>query len=43
MFMGGADNRTDTELRPSSLKGLLRFWFRAVAWPQLGSLKKFLR
>ena len=40
MFIGGADNRTDTELRPSSLKGLLRFWFRAVAWSQLGSLKK---
>ncbi|AIS53495.1 CRISPR subtype III-B-associated RAMP protein Cmr1 [Thermoanaerobacter kivui] len=40
MFMGGADNGTNTELRPSSLKGLLRFWFRAVAWPQLGSLKE---
>ncbi|MGB9780806.1 type III-B CRISPR module RAMP protein Cmr1 [Caldanaerobacter sp.] len=40
MFMGGADNKSELELRTPSLKGLLRFWFRAVAWPQMGLLKE---
>ena len=29
LFMGGADNKK-AELRPSSIKGLLRFWWRAL-------------
>ena len=29
MFMGGADGRT-AELRPPSIKGVLRFWWRAL-------------
>ncbi|HHW44410.1 type III-B CRISPR module RAMP protein Cmr1 [Desulfofundulus thermobenzoicus] len=37
MFLGGASSTTEAELRPPSLKGLLRFWFRAVALPSLGS------
>jgi len=37
LFLGGADGRDAAELRPPSLKGLLRFWFRAVALPRLGS------
>jgi len=35
----GADNTVKAELRPPSLKGLLRFWFRASAWPQLRSIE----
>ncbi|MGI6616098.1 MAG: type III-B CRISPR module RAMP protein Cmr1 [Dethiobacteria bacterium] len=37
LFMGGADTSAEikTELRPPSLKGLLRFWFRAIALPIL--------
>jgi len=37
LFLGGASSTAEAELRPSSLKGLLRFWFRAVALPGLGS------
>lgn len=40
LFLGGADNRTKAEVRPPSLKGLLRFWFRAITWPQLGSMEE---
>lgn len=40
LFLGGADNETKAELRPPSLKGLLRFWFRAIAWPRLGSIEE---
>ncbi len=35
LFLGGADSDANAELRPSTLKGLLRFWFRAIALPQL--------
>ncbi|HHW39904.1 MAG TPA: type III-B CRISPR module RAMP protein Cmr1 [Syntrophomonadaceae bacterium] len=38
LFLGGADAEEIAEIRPPSLKGLLRFWFRALALPQLGSL-----
>lgn len=38
LFLGGADNGKNAELRPPALKGLLRFWFRAVALPQLNTL-----
>lgn len=30
MFLGGADPLGDPELRPSSLRGVMRFWFRAL-------------
>lgn len=35
LFLGGADPNANAELRPSTLKGLLRFWFRALALPQI--------
>ncbi|MGB7651080.1 MAG: type III-B CRISPR module RAMP protein Cmr1 [Gallionella sp.] len=31
MFLGGADQQAD-EIRPSSVKGMLRFWWRALNW-----------
>ena len=34
MFCGGA-NQQEVELRPPSFKGVLRFWWRALAWPRL--------
>lgn len=30
MFLGGADFKQMAELRPTSVKGVMRFWFRAV-------------
>lgn len=39
LFSRGADNRPKAEVRPPSLKGLLRFWFRSIIWPQLGSVE----
>lgn len=39
LFLGGMDTKETAEIRPPSLKGLLRFWFRAIALPQLGSLE----
>jgi CRISPR type III-B/RAMP module RAMP protein Cmr1 len=35
MFLGGADGKT-AELRAASLKGVLRFWWRACAWSHFG-------
>jgi CRISPR-associated protein Cmr1 len=35
LFLGGANPNKHAELRPSSIKGLLRFWFRAIALAQL--------
>jgi CRISPR-associated protein Cmr1 len=40
LFLGGADMGKTAELRPPSLKGLLRFWFRAVALPRLGTFPR---
>ena len=37
MFLGGA-NTTDAELRVPSIKGMLRFWWRATCW--IESLEK---
>lgn len=34
MFLGGADQRCDGSLRAPSLKGALRFWWRALNWPR---------
>ena len=33
MFLGGADQRCDGSLRAPSVKGALRFWWRAINWP----------
>lgn len=37
MFLGGADT-TRAELRIPSIKGALRFWWRALAWRRYGNL-----
>lgn len=39
LFLGGANPGEYAELRPSSIKGLLRFWFRAIALPLLSNEK----
>lgn len=31
MFMHGADNRRRAELRPPTIRGVMRYWFRALA------------
>lgn len=31
MFMGGADPEGAPELRAASIRGAMRFWFRAIA------------
>lgn len=37
MFIGGSDQQT-AQLRPSSLKGALRFWWRALNWSRVCAL-----
>ena len=32
MFIGGGDSQEPPELRPPSIKGALRFWWRAMQW-----------
>ncbi len=32
MFIGGGDQSDNPELRPPSIKGALRFWWRAMQW-----------
>ena len=32
MFIGGGDKSDNPELRPPSIKGALRFWWRALQW-----------
>ncbi len=32
LFLGGAENTAEAELRPASIKGALRFWWRALQW-----------
>jgi len=32
MFIGGADKQEPPEIRPPSIKGALRFWWRALQW-----------
>ncbi len=32
MFIGGGDSQEPPELRPPSIKGALRFWWRALHW-----------
>jgi CRISPR-associated protein Cmr1 len=36
MFLGGADQQAE-EIRPSSVKGMLRFWWRALNWSRYRS------
>lgn len=41
MFCGGAAPESNAELRLSSFKGVLRFWWRALAWSRLsGDLER---
>ncbi len=40
MFLGGADNQNTAELRPTSVKGALRFWFRAINYGEYQDYKK---
>ena len=40
LFLGGAKPEDSAELRPPSIKGLLRFWFRAIVWPRLQNWEK---
>ena len=42
MFMSGAD-QSQAELRTASIKGALRFWWRALAWERLKKFKKFVQ
>ena len=44
MFCGGADPERRAELRLPSFKGVLRFWWRALAWTRLdGDLGRIRR
>lgn len=36
LFCGGANPRDSAELRLASFKGVLRFWWRALAWARYG-------
>ncbi len=36
LFVGGVDPASSVELRAPSIKGVLRFWWRALAWSRLG-------
>lgn len=40
MFLGGADNQNTAELRPTSVKGVMRFWFRAINYGKYQDYKK---
>lgn len=35
LFCHGANQREEAEIRPPSFKGVLRFWWRALAWNRL--------
>lgn len=37
MFLGGANPEVCAELRPPSIKGALRFWWRALQWSRIKS------
>jgi len=39
LFLAGADGKTP-ELRPPSIKGMMRFWWRAYKYPQLPMLSQ---
>lgn len=40
MFLGGADGWEDVELKPTSIKGALRFWFRAINYGKYESFEE---
>jgi len=39
MFIGGSSSSETAELRPPSIKGILRFWWRALYWLKVSSLE----
>lgn len=39
LFTGGAYKQELEKPRPPSFKGVLRYWYRALAWPRLGNLE----
>ena len=43
MFCGGADPEKSAELRLPSFKGVLRFWWRALAWSRYGGNLRRIR
>lgn len=43
MFLGGADPTAEAELRLSSFKGALRFWWRAIMWGMVGDINELRR
>lgn len=43
LFGGGAQPTMSAELRPPSVKGALRFWWRALAWSRLGGDREKIR
>ena len=43
MFMGGADSDGEPELRAASIRGAMRFWFRAIAGAVINGLRKVYR
>ncbi len=38
MFLGGADQKIPETIRPPSIKGALRFWWRALNWARIRTL-----
>lgn len=40
MFLGGADPFHEAEIRTPSIKGALRFWWRAFMWGRVGTTKE---
>lgn len=38
MFLGGSDQKAE-DIRPSSVKGMLRFWWRALNWSRFRSVE----
>lgn len=43
MFLGGADPTSQAELRVPSIKGALRFWWRALMWGKVNSVEELRR
>lgn len=43
LFLGGADPASTVELRPPSIKGALRFWWRALAWSRHNGVLDVIR
>lgn len=43
IFLGGADPTTQAELRVPSIKGALRFWWRALMWGKVNDIAELRR